>query len=249
MNELDRVRQLLPWYAQGVLVDEECAFMDQWLKANVTKYPDIAAELAWLRSTAVQLQALARAARQPVDEGLNTLMQRIAFERPREPGNLLDDAIQDPAQPAVIQSSKLTGTPHRNSQIGDQPATGMRIMAWFSGLTGIGSPALAMGLVAVVIAQTGVIGALLMHAPANQVSLGGATDTVAASIDQVFLKVAFNPGTTESALRHVLGSANAQIVAGPSALGLYTVAVSGAQVDSAIAQLRRNASVVESVQR
>lgn len=245
MNELDRVRELLAWHAQGVLTGQDLAFMDQWLEANAANHPEIAAELAWLRNTAGQLQAQVRAqsrlAQQSEYAGLNTLMQRITFEKTAGPENL-------------ARSNAPNQNPHASDfsvqpQGGSQAAWGKRIAVWLNDVLGVRSPALALGVAAVVIAQAGVIGALLVRAPASQTPLSGAAGNIAISADKVFLTVAFNPVASELALRNVLASANAQIVAGPSALGLYTVAVSSGKADSLAAQLLAATGVVDSVQR
>lgn len=245
MSQLDRARELLAWHAQGVLTGQDRAFMDQWLETNVADHPEITAELAWLRSTATQLQAQVQAqahlAQQSENAGLNTLMQRIAFEKAGNQENSPGKAAQEQTLPAPNASLR--------PQTGSQATWGERIAVWLSDVLGARSPALALGVAAVVIAQAGVIGALLVNAPASQEPLSGTGSGVAMPADQVFLTVAFNPRASELAIRTVLASANAQIVAGPSALGLYTVAVPSAKADSLAAQLLAAAGVVDSVQR
>ena len=245
MSQLDRARELLAWHAQGVLTGQDRAFMDQWLETNVADHPQIAAELAWLRSTAAQLQAQvqaqARIAQQSENAGLNTLMQRIALEKAGNPENSADKAAPQQTPPAPNASLR--------PQAGSQATWGARIAVWLSDVLGARSPALALGVAAVVIAQAGVIGALVLRAPASQAPLSGTASDVTMPADQVFLTVAFSPRASELAIRTVLASANAQIVGGPSALGLYTVAVPGARADSLAAQLLAAAGVVDSVQR
>lgn len=241
MSDLDRARELLAWHAQGVLTGQDRVFMDQWLETNAAKHPEIAAELAWLRSTAAQLQAQVHLAQPSENAGLNTLLQRIALEKAGNPENSAGQAVPQPTPPAPNSSLR--------PQAGSQATWGERIAAWLSDVLGARSPALALGVAAVVIAQAGVIGALLMKAPASQAPLSGTASDVALPADKVFLTVAFSPSASELAIRTVLASANAQIVAGPSALGLYTVAVPSAKADSLAQQLLAAAGVVESVQR
>lgn len=245
MSDLDRARELLAWHAQGVLTGQDRVFMDQWLEINAAKHPEIAAELAWLRSTAAQLQAQVQAqahlAQPSENAGLNTLLQRIALEKAGNPENSAGQAAPRPTPPAPNSSLR--------PQAGSQATWGERIAVWLSDVLGARSPALALGVAAVVIAQAGVIGALLMKAPASQAPLSGTASDVALPADKVFLTVAFSPSASELAIRTVLASANAQIVAGPSALGLYTVAVPSAKADSLAQQLLAAAGVVESVQR
>lgn len=205
--------------------------MDQWLESHVQRHPDIAAELAWLRGASELLRDQAQsevqtaAAQQASEAGLGLLMQRIAQEKSSQSARA--------ALPVPAPGGRLS------SWAG-------RWLEWF-GTLGLRPPALALSAAIVLIVQAGVIAALLIQAPAQQMPLNG---TVAASsADQVLLTVAFKPEATEQALRQVLAAVQAQIVGGPSALGLYTVAVPGARADGAVAQLRDAKSVVESVQR
>ncbi len=245
MNQLDRVRELLAWHAQGALTGEDLAFMDQWLEANGANHPEIGAELVWLRNTAEQLQAHVQAPSHPAQQsenaGLNMLMQRIALEKAGSPENFAGSKAPNQNPPSSNSSVRPPA--------GSQAAWGDRIAVWLNDVLGARSPAMALGVAAVVIAQASVIGALLVRAPATQTPLSGTASDIATTADKVFLTVAFNPLASELALRTVLASANAQIVAGPSALGLYTVAVPSAKADTLAAQLLAAAGVVDSVQR
>ena len=245
MTQLDRVRELLAWHARGALTGQDLAFMHQWLEANLANHPEIAAEMAWLRNTAEQLQAQVQAqanlAQQSESLGLSTLMQRIALEKAGNAENLAGSNA--PNQNPPTSNSRV------RPQAGSQVAWGDRIAVWLKDVLGARSPALALGVAAVVIAQASIIGALLVKAPASQEPLGGTVDAITMSADKVFLTVAFSPLASELALRTVLASANAQIVAGPSALGLYTVAVPRDKADILAAQLLAAVGVVDSVQR
>lgn len=216
-SELNRVRELLPWYANGTLAPDELAFINAWLESNMSRYPEIAAELAWLRNTAAQLQN--QSAPQADDAGLPDLMRLIAQEQ---------------------------ATSRRVSHAASWQE---RVTAWLNNVLGIRSPALAFSVAAVLCVQAGFIGALLMQTPAEQTPLSGATHSVATPSESVLLTVAFQPDATELAMRTVLGNAQAQILAGPSALGLYTVAVPSTATDNVIAQLKQASDVVASVQR
>lgn len=225
MHELERVRELLPWHVRGALEDEERTFMELWLAENLSKHPDIEVEMAWLKKTANQLQHLAQPEPALAEAGLKALMQRIE----------LDKEAQD------AQSRQATVV-HR-------PPLADRITGWVTALLGVRLPALALSLTLVLIVQIGVIGALIFTEPASQAPLGSASAPMSALSGQVLLTVAFKPTASEAAMRGVLANAQLQIVAGPSALGLYTLAVTRDHVDSAILQLRQASAVVESVQR
>ncbi|NKB28552.1 MAG: hypothetical protein GKR99_13760 [Rhodobacteraceae bacterium] len=61
------------------------------------------------------------------------------------------------------------------------------------------------------------------------------------------LRVAFQPTAPEAEIRALLLDKNLVIVDGPSALGLYTLAVEDAAVDDALAVLLSSQSLVETV--
>jgi anti-sigma factor RsiW len=67
------------------------------------------------------------------------------------------------------------------------------------------------------------------------------------------LTVTFEPTATEESLRQALRAVNATIVSGPSAAGVYVVALPAdtpdSAVDSAIDALRKNTSVISFVER
>ncbi len=217
-SELNRVRELLPWYANGTLAPNELAFINAWLENNMSRHPEITAELAWLRNTTAQLQN--QSAPQADDAGLPDLMCRIAQE-----------------QAASRRVSHAASWQERAT-------------AWLNNVLGVRSPALAFSVAVVLCLQAGVIGALMMQTPAEQTPLsGGAPHSVATPSESVLLTVAFQPHATELAMRTVLGNAQAQILAGPSALGLYTVAIPSATADRLTEQLQQASDVVANVQR
>ena len=113
--------------------------------------------------------------------------------------------------------------------------------------------AVILGVAAVVTVQAGVIGALLLLAsPAEQTLLSGEPPVAmpnAAGFNQVQLTIAFNPQTTELAMRQLLAAAGAQLLSGPSALGMYIVVVPTAKAQAAVSKLRAAKGVVESVQQ
>lgn len=131
------------------------------------------------------------------------------------------------------------------------PATSgalLRFSQWLADLLAP-RPALAFALVAVMLLQVAVIGSLMTREPAEQIPLGGATRANGAAADTVWLSVAFHANAREADIRAALARTGAQIAGGPSALGLYRVAVPKAQVDAAMAALSSSTSTVESVQR
>ena len=111
-----------------------------------------------------------------------------------------------------------------------------------------GTP-LGWALAGVVAVQAGVIGVLLSMPPqgGEQVPLSGGAASAAA--DTVVFTVAFKPQASEAAIRALLAQAQAQIIGGPSALGLYRVAVARSRVAAAQAVFDADRAVVESAQR
>lgn len=244
MSELDRVRELLAFHAQGVLRGDDLAFMDHWFERNGQDHPEVIAEFAWLRGTAEQLQAQVKAhtlmEMQASEAGLKVLMERIALEKD-----------------SAAQASLHVGAEHgqadvratRHADESDQGTWKSRTLRWLAEVVGIRSPALAFSVLAVVIGQAGVIGILLAEPPASQTPLSAAPSGMSAPQGQRILTVAFRSQATESAIRTALANSSAQIISGPSALGLYTVAVPGVEADIMQARLRAAVDVVESVQR
>ena len=137
--DLPRVQELLPWFAMGVLTGDEQTFVEQWLARHGTDHPELQAELAWLRGTATLARENAR--EHAAEAGLGDLMARIAAERPRS-----------------------ASVPH-----GPQGSTGWaRFAAWVLDSLAPRSPARAFAVAAVVLAQTAVIGSLLMRETGEQ---------------------------------------------------------------------------------
>lgn len=225
MNELERVRELLPWHVQGALEGEERAFMERWLAENLNRYPEIKAELGWLKTSATQLQGLAQSEQALAEAGLPELMQRIKLDK-------TGSGAEYERPPATPQSSPLA-----------------RFTGWVTDWLAAPTPILAFGLVVLAVVQSAVIGALVFTAPASQVPLGSAPTPISAAPGKVLLTVAFKPEASEVSIRSLLASNGLQIVSGPSALGLYVLAVPAEQADSSVEQLRQARGVVESVQR
>ncbi|MEM7507103.1 MAG: hypothetical protein AAF415_10160 [Pseudomonadota bacterium] len=76
----------------------------------------------------------------------------------------------------------------------------------------------------------------------------GAGYTTASGDAADILRIAFAPEATEAQIRAVLGEVGGRIVDGPSALGLYSIALpDGADLSAAVSALRARAAVVETV--
>jgi|GEM_PF-976483 len=220
---LARVRELLPWYAMGALPVNESAFIDQWLAAAPAHTViDLQAEIAWLRGAAIAARESVPEAR--LDAGWDMLSQRIAAEAPSTRN--LSATRPTPRGPSWLQG---------------------RIEALSNWLAPRGA-GFAMGAAAVILVQAGVIGAMLLRTPAEQEPLSG-VPAINVPSGSAVLTVAFRAGVAESDLRGLLLQNHAEIVSGPSALGLYRIAVPAAEATAALAAFAAAGTVVESVQR
>jgi hypothetical protein len=231
-----RVRELLPWFASDALEGEPQAFVEAWLARQAEVPADIAAELAWWRSASrvarddAAARALSPAAALAADEGLAQLMARVASVREQE-------GVEAARAPAARAAAR--------------PGVLQRLQQALSGAFASRSPAMAWGLATLAVAQGVAIAVLLLREPAQQVPLSGGTDSAgnAASAGQALFTVAFKPQASQQAVQQLLADAGAQIVAGPSALGLFRVAVPAAGAAQAQAAFSAATGVVESVQR
>jgi hypothetical protein len=217
--ELPRVQELLPWYAMGALVGDEQHFVETWLARHGADHPELQAELAWLRGTATLARENAR--EHAAEAGLGELMARIGAERSTRPLT----------QPSLENNASV----------------GQRVLAWLADVLAPRRPALALGVAAVLLAQAVVIGSLLTNEPSEQRALSGNQQT--AIKDAVIFTVAWRSDAREADIRALLNAAQAQVIAGPSALGLYRVAVPSTQALASLALLQNATQVVETVQQ
>ena len=95
---------------------------------------------------------------------------------------------------------------------------------------------------AILIAQTAVIAVLLNQHTETLRPLSGP-----AAGQGPLLQVQLRPSATEEQVRELLNAADAQIVAGPGALGIYTIRVADADATRALQRLRAADRIVESV--
>ena len=230
-DALARVQELLPWHAVDALDAADRAFVEQWLEQHAAGHAEVQAELAWLRSTAALAREIVRQraiqgashgeSAASTDAGLGDLMSRIAADRAR-------------TTPQPTWAGRLA----------------RRLSRWLAD-TLAPRPALAFGLAAVLVVQTLAVGVLLTRDHAEQAPLAGPVTGASSgtSSGSVVFTIALRANVLESDWRGLLLRSHAQIVAGPSALGLYRVAVPAAEADSAAAQLQAASAIVESAQR
>lgn len=219
----DRAETLLPWAANGTLDAADQAWLDNWLATTERSHPTLVAplraELAWLRRTAIDVH---RNVQLPdPEQGLDGLLRRIADERA-----------------AARTPPEATPNPEAHGLAG----IWARARAWFHGH----GPQLAGACAVLAVAQATTL--MLLSPDGSELDpLSGGPGVVAVK-GTVLLSVAFVPGASEADIREALQAAQARIVDGPSALGLYLLRVKTEQRDAALALLRSRTAVVESVQ-
>ncbi len=103
-------------------------------------------------------------------------------------------------------------------------------------------PALALAATLLVV-QAGVIGVLMHERDARLTTLSAPP----AAVEGARLQVTFRPEATEAQIRAVLAEVGAQIVGGPGALGVYTLAVAPETLAAARERLAARSDVIESV--
>lgn len=104
---------------------------------------------------------------------------------------------------------------------------------------------LSLGIAAaLVLSQAVIIGALLnTPAPDALTPMSGSGPLAGGHM----LQITFKPLATEGEIRALLSGVQGEIVAGPGALGVYTVRVPDQQGQQALQRLRSDASVIDSV--
>ena len=237
MPDLSReeVQDVLPWFAAGSLGAAESHRVADWL----SQHPDDAelrAELDWLRLTASHVKADVQAQLPPANQGFENLLQKVRGEAAaKAPSTATPRSPVKPAPAAASPSQAKT------------PASPWRALwRWLQQA----SPARSLGLAGLALAQATVI-VVLVQGPADDGTQGQvplSDPRLPALADGALLQVTFAPTATEVQIRTALQQAQATIVAGPGALGIYTVAVPRAAGEASAMALRQQVGVVDSVQ-
>ncbi|MGL4766759.1 MAG: hypothetical protein ACRCV6_01555 [Formosimonas sp.] len=222
-SERAQVRELLPWLSNGSLNDAQ----SQWLNAWLATHPDdaeIHAEFAWLQRSAAQYKHTVDVP--PANQGLDILLARIHAEQ----------AVAHPKYTLATTTNEYFWT---------------KLKSWLA------TPALSLSMLSLLVLQTGVIG-WLMHQdnppmtmptqPTQSITpLSGEQTTAPAGM--ALLQVTFLPTANERDIRATLSQVEAQIISGPSALGVYVLALPLASLERSQSFLRRQSKIVESVSR
>jgi hypothetical protein len=217
-----QVTALLPWFAAGTLTPVERKFVQDWLARYGDQHPGVVAELTWLRRTATQSREVSRVSPKLAQAGLNNLMLRIARDAGRQ-------------VPAATRP---------RPSVNGKPGTGLLARAG-RGLANLFAPRpiLVFGLLTVLLIQGGLIGKLMWRQPPAEQGLSSGeaepiVKTIAASGGDAVFTVSFRANARESEIRDVLQGAGAQVIGGPSALGMYRISVPANKAEAAQAVLR-----------
>lgn len=155
------------------------------------------------------------------------------MERENSPGELGLKRLQ--REIAAERESTASGRSASASAIHAQESARRGVSPWWRSLSVAACLALAV-MAGLTFYRTG------------DVELAGA-----GAAGEAVLQVAFTPSVTEETMRAVLLDAGVTIVDGPSAMGIYRLALSKgagrAAIDRALAALRASANVIEHVER
>jgi hypothetical protein len=143
-----------------------------------------------------------------------------------------------PAVPATIGLSRAM-----NLIRGDRPTLAERISAFF-GDFGL-RPAMALGLLAVIVVQGGVIANMMRHAEEDAVEMRALRATQVE--EGPLVKINFAPDAKESDIRMLLVSIQGTLTGGPGQLGDYYVRVPAGK-ESAAAERLQGVKIVQAVE-
>lgn len=147
-------------------------------------------------------------------------------------GEVIEQAPKVPSTIGLARTLTLIG--------GDRPSWRERVAGFFFGGSGL-RPALALGLLAVVAIQGGVIASLLGSADDDAGALRSGQTVVVQ--DGPLLKLNFAATASEADIRFALLAVQGTLVGGPGQLGDYFVRVPAGKEQAALATLRGTAGV------
>ncbi len=247
-EELTRARELLPWYANGSIDAEDHAWLTAWLNRHQDQIPEMITELNWLRQTAQQVKDNIHLP-EPT-RGLDTLLSRIQSEQT----SAFEATVAPIAPPVTTVTTAPTPPARPKSKAPSIPAWWLDLQDHMRQL--FTRPMLATALAIAFLLQLTIIGALMISRSdeiqqAHDQSLTPLSGNVTAPKGMILLQVAFFPDAPESAIRELLVQANASIIAGPGALGIYTLSIPKDQAASArqtLEHAQQQHHVIDSVQ-
>ncbi len=230
MNK-DEAKNLLPWYAVGALETDELRAVEAFLNDS----RELQQELAELRV-------------------LSDVVVEVGEDEPAFRSELIDDAL---ARIATTEQVKPTSTPGVESSMKEQEGG---FIAWLRDtLVGgwQGSPGSARVAIAVQFVFILGLGVVLLTPTVTDVPVGPADGVVLVGEygepgQGPEIELSFNPDVTVGAMVDAIYDMDGQIVAGPSAQGIYTIRlpeVDEQQLNEIVARLREDATTIRFVRK
>lgn len=216
----DDVLALAPWYLNNTLDKSITDIIDAWLASHSEYNSAWQDELNWWKLSQGQLQSI-------VQDNIPSPMPSLSLLK----------------QKIVAESVAAKVSPDENKQRISFVKT---LQAFFNRYFVQQAGAWALGLFAFSIGQMMLI-ENYRHNAAEQTILGAEQTTQLTQRYQV-ITIAFEPTITEWQMREQLDTAGAYIIKGPSALGLYDIAVPKANAQETIERWRSNTQLFESIQ-
>jgi hypothetical protein len=139
--------------------------------------------------------------------------------------------------------ARIEAEPKATLPRGAQDSEAQGLAAWF--WRWWRRPALAYAVLALLVGQMAALA--WQWSPHGEVRLMSAPAGVQAPADSVLVQVAWRAQATSAQMQAVLQQVQGSVVSGPSALGLWLVAVPQAQADEALSTLRSSAAVEQAV--
>jgi len=222
-------QDLLPWFVAGTLSDEETRAVQAFIDSGAISNDELA-ELSLFAETVAE-----RAPEEPVYNP--AILQRALAQ--------LDGITQEAPEPPLVvgEVSQHAGARGRAARDEDRPGLIQRVL---DALQWSSTPTLARAVVAAQFAL--LLGlAVVIGTSSDRAGEGGEFDTVAGETPALAadFSLSFAPGISEVDARMLLIAHRLNIVAGPSALGIYQVAApEGADLDSLAAELTASPLVI-----
>jgi anti-sigma factor RsiW len=220
----EEIRELLPSYAAGALGAEQSKRVEALLEGD----PELRQELAEWR----------------------VLRSAVADVRDEEPAfrpELIEDVHRRiEAYEEGLKATRLNRVSKRKSATTVSAETAR---TWLGRILGLwdATPFAAQVAVAAQFAALAVLITIVSVGPSGDPGFTTASGGAAGNAEGRIVTVVFQPATTVDAVQALLESARAQIIAGPSGQGAYTLNVGDiddAEVANLLEKLRSNAAVV-----
>jgi hypothetical protein len=210
--------ELLPWFVAGTLSEDEHRAVQAFVDSGEIPAADVNELKIFAATIAEQAES---------EPAYNPAILDKAMAK-------LDTTEQAVPTEAIILPEASRSSPSLLRKLGD----------WFNWQATPPWAKLAIG------AQFGVVlvlGMLMLNQPNVQTGGQGSFTTVSGqSTMHADIVVGFSPGITEADLRELLGEFDAQIVAGPNSLGMYSIMLGGdpdRDIGASIAELTMDARI------